>query len=316
MKTFKSAIIGLGNIGFESDAKISKKYILSYARAFNMHKGFDLIAGFDIDKNKCKDFQEKYRVPGYRYNDLQNGLSGLDVAVISTPAKDHLMVLKDVVAFLQPRMIVMEKPLALNLKQAEAIAKIAKDKKILFYVNYFRRIDPGIRRLKEGIRKNRWGKLKHLVIYYGQDLLNNGSHFIDLMIYLLGSPNSLQVLHKSSKRDKDFIALYKNIQVYFKSSIGLKYNLKEMDFVFEQARVRYSCKPSTELMLPKHRSCFGLKELTKVENRDLCLDLERYTAITIDHIYKVLLGREDIRSTAQTALDSLKLCFDIIKRGK
>ena len=28
MKTFKSAIIGLGNIGFESDAKISKNKVI------------------------------------------------------------------------------------------------------------------------------------------------------------------------------------------------------------------------------------------------------------------------------------------------
>ena len=139
MKTFRTAIIGLGKIGFECDAKTPKKYVLSYARAFSLNKGFNLVAGFDVDRSKVNAFKKEYKVPGYYYKDLEENLEAIDAVAIATPAENHFEVFKKVVSCGTPRMIIMEKPLALNLKEAREIIKICKEKNILLYVNYFRR---------------------------------------------------------------------------------------------------------------------------------------------------------------------------------
>ena len=315
MKIFNAAIIGLGKIGFEADVKIAKKYVLSYARAFSLHRGFNLTAGFDVDKSKLNAFEKEYRVPGYHYKDLRGHLKDIEVVVISVPPKEHFKVFKEVTSFCRPRMIVMEKPLALNLREGREMVKICKDKKISLYVNYFRRVDPGIGKLKECIDRKRWGRLRHVNIYYGQDLLNNGSHFIDLMLYLLGNPDDIKVLHRRDRNNPDFAFWYKQLLVSFKSSIGVNYNLKEMDFIFENARVRGSYLPLTQLMLPKIKSCFGTRELIDVRSKDLHLDLEKYILTVAGHIYNVLAGKSELVSTGQTALQTLKVCFDIMKKG-
>ena len=315
MKAFRTAIAGLGKIGFECDVNTAKKYVLSYAKAFSLHKGFELAAGFDIDRSKLDAFEEKYRVPGYHYKDLKKNLSDIDAVVISTPSENHFEVFKKVVSSCKPRMIIMEKPLALNLKQAREIVTISKKKKILLYVNYFRRVDPGISKLKQYIVQKKWGRLKHVDIFYGQDLLSNGSHFIDLMIYLLGNPERVKLLRSRDRNNPDFIFYYKQILIFFKSSIGIDYYLKDMDFVFENSRVRYSRFSLTQLMLPTDKSCFGVKELIDVSSKDLHLDVERYMLTVAGHIYNVLSGKGKLVSTGQTALQTLEVCFDIMKKG-
>jgi predicted dehydrogenase len=98
MKAFRTAIAGLGKIGFECDVNTAKKYVLSYARAFSLQKGFALAAGFAIDRSKLDAFEEKYRVPGYHYKDLKKNLSDIDAVVISSPSENHFEVFKKVVS--------------------------------------------------------------------------------------------------------------------------------------------------------------------------------------------------------------------------
>lgn len=314
MKEFRAAIIGLGRIGFEQDAGLTAKYVLSYARAFSLHKGFKLACGFDINRRKLDAFRNKYKVPAYLYKDLKINLKNIDVVVISVPIKDHFRVFKRVVSCCKPRMIIMEKPIASNLRQAKEILLLSRKNKTLLYVNYFRRVDPGINNLKQGIKNKQWGRLRCVNIYYGQGLLNNGSHFIDLIIYLLGIPRSIRVSYRRDMDNPNFVFCYKQLCVYFNSSGGLDYHLKEMDFIFEKARVRYLSLPQTQLMLPKKESFFGVKELIGDKDKSLYLDLERFMANVAGHIYDVLSGRGKLASTGQTALDALEVCYDIMMK--
>lgn len=312
MKKIKVAIIGLGRIGFELDAKIAKKYILSYSRAFRLHGGFNLVAGFDIDKVKQNNFNKIYKIPAYHYRDLKRRLKDIDVIIISTPVNSHFRVFKDVISACHPRMIILEKPLALNLKQAKEIVRITKRKNIPLYVNYFRRIDPGIKALKQHIKKRKWGGLKHVNIYYGRGLLNDGSHFIDLILCLLGKPKAIRILNRQDRDNPDFIFFYNTISVFFKSSAGLEFYLKEMDFVFKKARVNYSAFSQTRLLLPRKKP-FGAKELLPARGKNLHLDMNRYMLTVARHVYNVLSGKNGLVSTGQTALETLKVCFNIKK---
>jgi len=316
MKTFRTAIVGLGKIGFELDANVDEKYVLSYARAFSMHKGFDLVAGFDIDRSKVDIFEKEYKVQGYHYEDLKDNLTDIDAVVISTPANNHFEVFEEVVSYCKPRMIIMEKPLALDLKQARKIVTTADEMDILLYVNYFRRVDPGIKKLKQYLDSEEFGKLKCVDIYYGEDLMNNGSHFVDLMRHLVGEPCQIKLLHSNDINNPDFMFLYKGLRIFFMSSVGIDYYLKDMDFVFERARVKYYCFSSTQLMLPEVELCFGAKELIDVESRDLHLDVERYMLTVIDYIHNVLSNKSELISTGHTALQTLEVCFDIMKKGE
>lgn len=315
MKTYRAAIIGLGKIGFEQDASLDKRYVITYARALSMHKGFKLVRGFDIDARRRNAFEKKYKVPACHYRELKENLSDIDLVVIAVPARNHFEVFKKVASCSSLRMVIVEKPLALDLKQARQMLAISKKKRFLLYVNYFRRVDPGIRRLKQCIERKKWAGLRHVNIYYGRGLLNNGSHFIDLITFLLGQPDCIKLLRKNGSDNPDFIFCYKQLSVYFKSCPYIDYNLKEMDFVFKEARVRYLSLPATQLLLPEKKSCFGTSELVEVGNKGFHLDLERYMFTVIEHIYNVLSGEAGLESSGQAALHTLKLCFEVMKKG-
>jgi predicted dehydrogenase len=315
MKRFRVAIFGLGNIGSAYDAHAPKRCTLSYARALSSHPGFELACGFDTDKARRDAFTKLHRVPAYGYSRLKERLADIDVVVIAVPIKYHYKVFKDVIRCSKPRMIVMEKPLASNLRDAHSIIKTVKRRKILFYVNYFRRIDPGINELRRSISLKRWGALKGITINYGDGLLNNGSHFVDLVTYLLGEPQRISVLCVTTADNPDFVFYYPRQIVVFKSSSGVGYNLKDIDLVFEKARITYTTVPETRLMLPHKTSCFGTKELVYIESGRLHLDLERFMANVAGHIYRMMLGRAEAVSSAATSLKTLETCFEVMKRG-
>ena len=209
----------------------------------------------------------------------------------------------------------MEKPLSSDLRQAREIVSLCKKNNVPLYVNYFRRVDPGIAQLKRLIDRKKLGRLRFVDIYYGQDLLNNGSHFIDLMLYLLGSPKSIRLLRRSGKKDVDFVFYYNQLLVFFRSSIGIDYYLKDMDFVFEKARVRYSCLSDTQLMLPGRKSELGIKELKDVSAQELHIDVQRCMLTVASHVYNVLSKKSGLISTGETALKTAEVCFDILKKG-
>lgn len=317
MKKYKAVIIGLGQIGFKYDFKKDKRYILSYARAFLSHKGFDLTAGVDIDNRALRDFKKAYKKEALHYRDLKKALKGAEVIAVSVPASDHLTVTRDIFRYGSPALIAMEKPLSDKISGASEILKLCKKHKTVLYVNYFRRTDTGINKLKADIRRKSFGRLAHVNIYYGRDLLENGSHFIDLMLYMFGRPDNINILAKRIKNNPDFLFEYKDFSVFFKSDSETDYNFKEMDFLFERGRVRYLSLPKTEIYRPNILSYFGVRELGE-SKRDsaYCLDMEKFMYNVADHMYSNLAGRSRLNSDGHTAMDTLKICGYIMKRSQ
>ena len=58
----KCLIIGLGQIGMGYDFNLEPAhYILSHAQAFSEHPEFELVGGVDSNKQRCIDFEEKFK---------------------------------------------------------------------------------------------------------------------------------------------------------------------------------------------------------------------------------------------------------------
>lgn len=315
-KKFKAAIIGLGRIGFAYDLGRKSNFILSYSRALSRHQGFELAAGIDVDEKKLAQFRKIFKTSyAYHYSQLKKVLNGVDMVVIAVPTELHFKVFKDVISCHRPRMIVLEKPISNNLEEAKKIAKWCKKYNILLYVNYFRRVDKGILNLKSAIRKGEFGKLRHVNIYYGDDLLNNGSHFIDLIFYLLGKPNKVEILG-GDKENPNFVFYYKDLFVFFKSMAAKKvnYNFKEMDFIFEKGRIKYSSSPDTQVFKSAKSAFWGTRELSPIADKGVYyLNMEKFMFNVVSYLHSVLKGKKKILSTGDTALETLETCFDLLK---
>ena len=191
MKKIKTIIVGLGNIGTGNKNNFSK--FLSHSYAVSKSKYFNLIYGIDPNMKKRKLFEKKYKVQGLENINLLTQNDKIDLIVISTKPKDHLNAVKSAIKKVIPKMILIEKPVCENLKQARMLKKILIKNNIKCFVNYPRRLLK-IATILKRLVKNKF--MRGEILIYG-GLINNGCHFIDLMNYLFGEP--IKILKYNNK---------------------------------------------------------------------------------------------------------------------
>ena len=105
MRPLKTVIIGLGNIGMQSDLYLpAEEYTYTHARAFQQHPAFELIAGIDDNKNNCLLYQQHF--PGKAYQTIDEQIAQLqpDVIAISVPSAAHYSTLSKLLKIWKPKL--------------------------------------------------------------------------------------------------------------------------------------------------------------------------------------------------------------------
>ena len=201
MRRFSSVVIGLGQIGqgYDYDCQ-DDAYILTHATGFTYHDGYELIAGVDPDKVQCERFEKKFGQPAY--TDVQTLLSQHqpEVIAIAVPTSLHYQVFQEVMSC-QPRAVLCEKPIATCVGDAKNMLSLAEENHCALVVNYIRRFEPGVLALKRTIQSGDLGEIYKGTVWYSKGLLNNGSHFVDLLRFLLGEVTNIQIIEKGRKWD-------------------------------------------------------------------------------------------------------------------
>lgn len=127
----------------------------------NYHELNSLYAICEIDPNKINDLKEKY--PGIKvYSDYNTLLSdkSIDGIAIATPAHTHFSLAKQSLEAGFPTYV--EKPLTLNLKDAEFLTDLAQDKNIPLMVGHIMEFNPAIVKMKQLIDNGTLGNIKHI----------------------------------------------------------------------------------------------------------------------------------------------------------
>jgi predicted dehydrogenase len=124
----------------------------------------------------------------YGFTDLSafaaSGLS-VDVASVCAPSEDHGPLLRQLLG-IPVKLVFCEKPLTRDLGEGRAVAIEYERAGRLLAVNYTRRWNPSLARLRSEIVEERWGQLITAAGFYTKGVLNNGSHLIDLLRFLVG----------------------------------------------------------------------------------------------------------------------------------
>jgi predicted dehydrogenase len=144
--------------------------------------GFDprchLVAGaFSIDPVLHVLTADTYHIAkDRRYNDYKEMAEAeskrkdkIDFVVIVTPNASHYQISKEFL--LHDINVICEKPLCFTLEEANELSKIAKDRNLLFAVNYGYTGYTMVKIAKEMIAKKELGKLLSVQIQYAQDWL-------------------------------------------------------------------------------------------------------------------------------------------------
>jgi len=184
---YTCALIGLGAIGMGYDANLDPaRHVFSHARALSTHLAFSLAGATDPSPDRRKEFEERYEAPAFDEARRLLESKNPEVVVIASPTGTHGSVLRDVLRWSSPRMILCEKPLAYALEEAREMVRLCEERGIPLYVNYPRRSDPGPLEIDRRIRSGEIALPVKGVAWFSKGIYNNGSHMINLLEMWLG----------------------------------------------------------------------------------------------------------------------------------
>jgi predicted dehydrogenase len=198
--TLKFALVGCG--------RIAKRH--SELLGFKEIDGASLISVCDIVEEKARKVGNHFSVP--YFTDMHQMMQSVqvDVVVVLTESGNHA---KHVVELARHgKHIVVEKPMALRLQDADAMIEACDTAGVKLFVVKQNRFNVPVVKLREAINQNRFGKLVLGTVrvrwcraqsYYDQApwrgtwaldggvLTNQASHHVDLLEWMLGEVDSV-----------------------------------------------------------------------------------------------------------------------------
>jgi predicted dehydrogenase len=242
---FKVLLIGLGQVGMGYDLNVADlEVVSSHAKAFAGHPDFELVGGIDPDEKARSLFSSRYGV--WAGSDLVEGLSMLkpEVVVIASPTEYHAESVRLALRHSSPRMILCEKPLSYKLEEAEVMVADCRAAGCLLYVNYLRRVEPGVLEIKRRLQDGSIALPLKGVVWYSKGLLHNGSHFSNLLEFWLGPVGSFKVINSGRAwGDMDFEpdvhVKFKFGEVYFLAAKDEFFSHHEIQLVASNGCLRY-----------------------------------------------------------------------------
>lgn len=318
---FRAAVIGLGKIGLRYDIDSWKgRNIFSHSKAYLRHKGFSLVCGIDSNETNRKDFDRFTRSPAYKNCEALTEYK-IDVLSLCVPTEMHKAVLAEALQYCRPKLILCEKPVAYSKKEFESISTLTREHRCEVAVNYIRRWDCGTAQVKKIIDAGKLGTVRAVHCYYTKGLLNNGSHFIDLLHYWFGIEKSVHTLsckHTIAGHcdlDASFVLRYNGFDAVFQAGDEKDYTLIEMDIIGSKGRIRYLEGGQTIEYYRKVKDpLYG--GYSALDTRRTCIhnDMQKYQYNVIQGLYSFLTGKSGLASDLGSAGRTLKTCWEVMKK--
>jgi len=318
---FSAAVIGLGRIGQGYDYSIGDdSLIVTHASGFTHHRGYDLIAGVDPDPVQRERFQMKSGRPAYGDVAAMMAVSRPDVCSIGVPTAEHFRVFEELMR-VRPRAVVCEKPIASRLADAQAMTARAEEQGCALVVNYMRRFEPGVLNLRRAVRAGALGRIVKGIVWYGKGLLHNGSHFVDLLRFLLGEVTDMRVVARGrdwlgQDAEPDVCLRFGEVPVYFLASREGTLVINEMTLLGTDGAVRYTGGGVIELRAtcpdPVDPSTLVLAE----DAGRIPSDLGRYQWHVLDALYRHLTENAPLNSDGRSATETLAVIEDVLELRK
>ncbi|HNV62853.1 MAG TPA: Gfo/Idh/MocA family oxidoreductase [Candidatus Cloacimonas acidaminovorans] len=199
MKTVKIGLIGCG--------RISKNHL----DAVSQIPEAEFVAVCDLVEEKMQAVAENYGIKNL-YNNYQDMLENekLDLVSICTPSGLHPQMGIDVAK--HKINVLTEKPMATNIESADALIRACDQNKVKLFVVKQNRLNATMQLLKRAIDKGRFGRIylaesnvfwQRPQSYYdaekwrgtwefdGGAFMNQASHYVDALYWLLGNVDSV-----------------------------------------------------------------------------------------------------------------------------
>ncbi len=312
-------IIGCGNIagGFDENNPLTE-FPVTHAAAFNRNEHFEIVACIDPLKSTGEKFRSTWGIQEYYSStELVKNRSGeFDVISICSPTQQHESDLEFAIN-LKPKLIFCEKPITTSSESNQRLLKQCHDNGVLLAVNHIRRWDPEIGLLKKRIAESYYGKLRSISAIYNKGILNNGSHLLDILEYLVGDL-SVQAVGAAvtdySEQDPSFpVMLTAEGEVPVCLNIGNAKDFAVFEFtmVFSEAVVsmRDAGMRWEKRLVIDSKTFPGYKqlgELTSVKG-----GYEKGMISAVDNIYRAIKYGDQLNSSGDSAFKAHSICEKI-----
>ena len=197
-KVFRIGVVGCGRISRNHFDAISKVPELQ------------LVAVCDSHAERGRAAGEQQGVPSFESLDAMLGAVALDIVAICTPSGLHPQ--HGITVARAGKHVITEKPMAISLADADALVQACDQAGVQLFVVKQNRLNPAIQLLKRAVDKGRFGRiyLANATVrwqrpqdYYdaepwrgtwefdGGAIMNQASHYVDLMQWLVGPVESV-----------------------------------------------------------------------------------------------------------------------------
>lgn len=175
----KVGVVGVGHLGSQ------------HARLYSELPGAELVAVVDVLPERAREFAERHGSAAY--TDFRDILPLVQAASIAVPTEAH----HELAAyFLRAGVpVLVEKPLAKTLPQAEELCSLARSKGVLLAVGHVERFNPAVMAIQDEVRAPRFIECHRLSPFSFRSadidvVLDLMIHDLDLVLHLVSSPLS------------------------------------------------------------------------------------------------------------------------------
>jgi len=116
-----------------------------------------LTAVCDADKERSKEYSEKYSVNSYDSVDALLDSENFDAAFICTPTSTHSQIANQLIQ--KKKNVFIEKPLTYLSEEGEDLLELAKKNNVIMTCGYIERFNPAVDLVKNYVKSKKYGEL-------------------------------------------------------------------------------------------------------------------------------------------------------------
>ncbi|MBQ9537912.1 MAG: Gfo/Idh/MocA family oxidoreductase [Treponema sp.] len=202
--TYTAALVGCGRIGYSLGLDAKREQPASHTMALLGNPRIRLIAGCDTDIGRLSVWHKA--VPdakSYQRSVDMYREKHPDIITVAVPEEFHKEEALAAIAA-RPRLVILEKPVALNTREAQEIKNASVECGVPVMINHERRFAEDYKKAREYMREigslqSIYASLSSSLCLYDRrgestgacSLFHDGTHLIDAVMFFLGDPASL-----------------------------------------------------------------------------------------------------------------------------
>ena len=339
-KFFKAVIVGTGRIGFSLQFDKKREQPASHSLALSKNSNIRLVAACDIDKNKLDKWKSYYRNTNI-YTDLSKMLEieKPDIVTIAVNEESHLDTALKVIQH-RPKLIILEKPVSANLKDAKLIKISAEKYKVPVCINHERRFALDYNFAKKIISEGKLGEISSVraslwsgaAVYKKKvektgacSLIHDGTHLVDIIQYLfdieLKNVNIDNIIYNKKKEVRSLNVHYKkklknglNKSIFYLEFCGMKSFFGfEVEISGTKGRIIIGngyLKYYESKISPYYTGFYSLVKNETVKTLKKTL----YFSNMITNCVNFLTGKEKLLSSLDDGISTLRVLYNIIAK--